>query len=77
MTVFLRSLLVLNRRQTIVSLRTMASSTLAQEAAKRVKIQDPVPSDIDISQSVEPYHISKIAEAWGLKVSPLPERLQS
>eukprot|EP01138_Halocafeteria_seosinensis_P016201 gb/GECG01016531.1/.p1 GENE.gb/GECG01016531.1/~~gb/GECG01016531.1/.p1 ORF type:complete len:671 (+),score=92.08 gb/GECG01016531.1/:1-2013(+) len=48
------------------SARTMAS-TLAQEASSRVNFQQPVPSDIEISQSVEPYNISQVAAACGLK----------
>ncbi len=42
-----------------------ASSPLVAAAAARVKYQAPVPSDIDISQSIEPIHISKIAEDAG------------
>jgi hypothetical protein len=32
-------------------------------------VQSPVPSDIDIAQSVSPHHISKIAEQMGLQTS--------
>lgn len=42
-----------------------AVSKLIAEAASRVGYQSPVPSDIDISQSVPPIHISKIAEDAG------------
>jgi hypothetical protein len=31
----------------------------------------PVPSDIDVSQSIEPFHISEIAEAIGILPSEL------
>jgi hypothetical protein len=52
------------------SISRMSASTvskLVSEARDRVKYAIPVPSDIDISQSVAPYHISKIAEDIGLQ----------
>ena len=44
---------------------SIAYSSLVSEAAARVKYVAKVPSDIDISQSVEPIHISKIAADAG------------
>lgn len=44
-----------------------AYSALVTHAHTRVRFTTPVPSDIDISQSVEPIHISKIAEDAGLR----------
>ena len=49
-----------------------AASSVTAEALARVTFQKPVPSDIAVSQSVEPLHISKIAEAAGI----LPEELE-
>ena len=34
--------------------------------ASKLKVQCPVPSDIQIAQSIEPLHISKIAEREGI-----------
>ncbi|CAE7221302.1 THFS [Symbiodinium sp. KB8] len=49
-----------------------AASSVTAEALARVTFQKPVPSDIAVSQSVEPLHISKLAEAAGI----LPEELE-
>jgi formyltetrahydrofolate synthetase len=38
-----------------------AYDNLVSEASARVKYANPVPSDIEVSQSLEPYHIGKIA----------------
>lgn len=38
----------------------------ATEYRPLLPVKQPVPSDIDIAQSVEPVHIAKIAEAVGL-----------
>lgn len=43
-----------------------AAHPLISEAAARVKYESPVPSDIDISQSVEPLDISRVAEIAGI-----------
>ncbi len=40
-----------------------AYDKLVAEASARVKYANPVPSDIEVSQSLEPYHIGKIAES--------------
>jgi Formate--tetrahydrofolate ligase len=45
-----------------------AVSSLIEEARNRVVYKEKVPSDIDVSQSVEPIHIAKIAADAGLKV---------
>ena len=37
--------------------------------ARRLAVRDPVPSDIEIAQSLEPVPISQIAEAIGLQPS--------
>ncbi len=44
---------------------SVAVTPLVAEAAARVKYEAKVPSDIDISQSVAPIHISKIAADAG------------
>ena len=45
-----------------------AVSSLIEEARNRVVYKEKVPSDIDVSQSVEPIHIAKIAADAGLNV---------
>jgi formate--tetrahydrofolate ligase len=39
----------------------------AADVKPLLPVKTPVPSDIDIAQSVQPVHISKIADALGLK----------
>jgi hypothetical protein len=48
-----------------------AVSSLVAEARDRVIYQVPVPSDIKVSQSLVPLHISKIAEDAGILASEL------
>ena len=48
-----------------------AAASLVSDAVGRIRFESPVPSDIEISQSVEPYPIGRVAEAAGL----LPEEL--
>lgn len=43
-----------------------SAAELAAAALARVEFQSPVPSDIAVSQSVEPFHISKVAQAAGI-----------
>ena len=49
-------------------LSKMATTTAAEPALKRVKLNciDPVPSDIDIAHAATPLHISRIATSLGL-----------
>ena len=42
------------------------SADLTGSALKRIIFENDVPSDIAISQSVEPFHISKVAAAAGI-----------
>lgn len=48
-----------------LKMSTVAATKQIAEARDRVKYAEKVPSDIDISQSVTPFHISKIAEDAG------------
>lgn len=46
----------------------MASTAAPAVTKPLLPVQDPVPSDIDIAQSIQPKHISQIAEvALGLQ----------
>ena len=49
----------------------MASTGLFERARDRVKYVVPVPSDITVSQSLEPFHISEVAAAAGILPSEL------
>lgn len=44
-------------------------ATATSKAQPLLPVQDPVPSDIDIAQSIKPKHISQIAEV-GLELRP-------
>ena len=50
------------------TIMSKAVTSLIEEARNRVVYKEKVPSDIDVSQSVEPIHISKIAADAGLNV---------
>lgn len=54
-----------NQKMSTTSSSSIAYSPLVANAAARVTYASKVPSDIDISQSVAPIHISKIAEDAG------------
>ena len=45
--------------------------SLYERARDRVKYEAKVPSDIDVSQGLEPYHISEVATAAGILPSEL------
>jgi formyltetrahydrofolate synthetase len=49
----------------------VAATPLIAEASARVKIASPVPSDIDVSQSLAPLPISRVAEDAGILPSEL------
>jgi formate--tetrahydrofolate ligase len=39
----------------------------ASRTTRKLEVQSPVPADIDIANSVEPLHISEIAQDLGLR----------
>lgn len=49
--------------------RIMATTTTKAPVKPLLPVQSPVPSDVDIAQSIKPKHISQIAEA-GLELRP-------
>lgn len=46
--------------------QSVPSSSFPSKAARKLEVTCPVPADIDIANSVEPLHISQIAEDLGL-----------
>lgn len=54
------------KETTRMSTEVPAYIELAEKAKARLKIQEKVPSDVEISQSVEPFPIQDLARAYGI-----------
>ena len=61
----LRGRTLITRTMSTVA-QAVASSPLVASARDRVKYEEKVPSDIDVSQSLSPLHIGAIAEDAGI-----------